>query len=214
MSEYALPSPVDKIDSWGSPSVLHTSIYFYPVLAILGLNFPMFPMLQQRCSIEQPATYKIKVYFQTSISRPLINCCGCSWVLPSYIAGNDITLYVLCMLVLLTHNIYSMEHVWRIHQSVYITQTLGHVMIHYISFITFTLHILHGGCVMRVSRIHIIYFIEHMWHIPTDVHTTHKSLFMWIHYIYIMVYTQHMHHGGRVMHMWKYYDPRCVLPVP
>ncbi len=39
------------------------------------------------------------------------------------------------------------------------------------------------------SSIHCIYFIEHMWHIPTDVHTTHKSSYMWIHYIYIMVYT-------------------------
>ena len=44
---------------------------------------------------------------------------------------------------------------------------------HYTSFITSTLHILHGGCVTRVSRIHCIYFIEHMWHIPTDVYTPH-----------------------------------------
>ncbi len=75
--------------------------------------------------------------------------------------------------------------------------------IHYISFMTSTLHILHGGCVTRASRMHCIYFIEHMWHIPTDVYTTHKSSFMWIHQIYTMVYTQHMHHGGRVMHTWS-----------
>ncbi len=102
--------------------------------------------------------------------------------------------YVLCILILLAHNIYSMEHVSRIHQSIYITETLGHIKIHYISFITSTLHtcILHGGCVMRASCIHCIYFIEHTWHIHTDVHTTHKSLFMGIHYTYIMVYTQHI----------------------
>ncbi len=111
--------------------------------------------------------------------------------------------YALCILILLAHNIYSMEHVWRIHQSVYITQTLGHMRIHCISLITSTLHKLHGGCVTSASRIHCIYFIEHMWHIPTDVYTTHKSLFMWIHYIYTMVYTQHMHHGGCVMHTWS-----------
>ncbi len=74
---------------------------------------------------------------------------------------------------------------------------------HYISFITSTLHILHGGCITRVSRIHCIYFIEHTWHIPTDVYTTHKSPYMWIHYICTMVYTKHMHHGGRVMHTWS-----------
>ncbi len=77
------------------------------------------------------------------------------------------------------------------------------IRIHYISFMTSTLHILHGGCVTHTSRIHCTYFIEHMWHIPTDVYITHKSSFTWIHYIYTMLSTQHMHHGGRVMHMWR-----------
>ena len=81
----------------------------------------------------------------------------------------------LCILILLAHNGCFMEDVWRIHQSVYITQTLGHIRTHYTSFITSTLHILYGGCVTRASHIHCIYFIEHMWHIPTDVNTTHKS---------------------------------------
>ncbi len=34
--------------------------------------------------------------------------------------------------------------------------------------LTSPLHILHGGCVTRASHIHCIYFIEHMWHMPTD----------------------------------------------
>ncbi len=65
--------------------------------------------------------------------------------------------YALCILILLAHNVYSMEHAWRIHQSICITQTLGHMRIHYTSFITSTLHILHGGCVTRTSCIHSIY---------------------------------------------------------
>ncbi len=66
--------------------------------------------------------------------------------------------YALCILILLAHNVYSIEHAWRIHQSVYITQTLGHMRIHY----TTTLDIRHGGCVTCASRIHCIYFIEHI----------------------------------------------------
>ncbi len=123
--------------------------------------------------------------------------------------------YALCILILLAHNIYSIEHVWRIHQSVYITQTLGHMRIHYTSFITSTLHILHGGCVTRASRIHCIYFIEHMWHIPTDVYTTHKSPLCgyttytpWcIHSICTMEDVSCIRGAA---YAEQYYDPSCV----
>ncbi len=73
-----------------------------------------------------------------------------------YIAGNDIMCCV--YLILLAHSIYSMEHVWHTHQSVYITQTLGHMRIHYISFIKSTLHILRGGCHVHVTHtLHIFH---------------------------------------------------------
>ena len=117
---------------------------------------------------------------------------------------------------ILAHNIYSMVHVWHTHQSVYITQTLGHMRIHYISFITSTLHILHGGCVTHTSHIHCIYFVDHMCHISTDVpvYTTHKSLFMRIHHIYIMAYTCtcSLCTIEDVSRIWgaAQYDPSCV----
>ena len=62
------------------------------------------------------------------------------------------------------------------HLSLYITQTLEHMGIHYIFSMPFGLHIHNIGCVTHVSHIHSIYFIEYMLHITTDVYTENKKL--------------------------------------
>ncbi len=121
--------------------------------------------------------------------------------------------YALCILILLAHNICSMEHVWRIHQSVYITQTLGHMKIHYISFITSTLHILHGGCLTRASRIHCIYFISRAYVAFTHWCTHHT-------YITVYVDTLHIQHGvytayapWRTCHAYMELHMQCNIAI-
>ncbi len=111
------------------------------------------------------------------------------WTLGSrgYISGIDYTQHTL-------HNMYSMEHCDTHTWIIYHTNTGGtlwpwHLL--YIYSMTSTLHTHHGGCVTCVSHTHSEYFLEHMWHILTDVYTTHESVFMWIHYIHNGVYTAH-----------------------